>query len=86
MGKGGPAESAMPPTLEELGLDRLDPEDRLSVAEAILAGLAREPGFRPLSAAQQAELERRLADSDRNPDAVTPWEVVRERAMSRCRG
>ncbi len=74
----------MVPTLQELGLDRLSPEDRLAVAEAIWESVAREVEAAPLPAAQRAELERRLADSVARPEAVTPWEVVKARALARA--
>lgn len=32
----------MPPTLQQLGLDMLSPDDRLAVAEAIWESVARE--------------------------------------------
>ncbi len=51
------------PTIEELGLDRLSAEDRLAVAEAIWDSVARETAAAPLSAAQRAELERRLSEA-----------------------
>ncbi len=75
----------MAPTLEDLGLDRLSVEDRLAVAEALWDSVAREAEESPLSAPQRAELQRRLDDSIARPDAVTPWEVVRERALARAR-
>lgn len=75
----------MPPTLEQLGLDRLSPEDRLSVAEALWESVAREIEAEPVPAAQRAELERRLADSAARPDAVTPWEVIKARALARAK-
>jgi putative addiction module component (TIGR02574 family) len=75
----------MPPTIKELGLDRLTAEDRLAVAEAIWYSGVEEAESTPLSDAQRAELERRLADCLARPDAVTPWEVVRERAIARAR-
>ncbi len=75
----------MPPTLQELGLDRLSPEDRLAVAEAIWDSVAREVEQAPLTEAQRQELERRLADSIARPDAVTPWEVIKARALARAR-
>jgi putative addiction module component (TIGR02574 family) len=61
----------MPPTLEDLGIDQMSAEDRLSLAEAIWESVAREAEAAPLLAAQWAELERRLADSIARPDAVT---------------
>lgn len=33
----------------------------------------------PLPESHRAELERRLADLDENPDAGSPWEEVRSR-------
>ncbi len=75
----------MAPTIEELGLDRLSLEDRLAVAEAIWDSVARETEAAPLSAGQRAELERRLGDSIARPEAVTPWEVVKARALARAR-
>jgi putative addiction module component (TIGR02574 family) len=73
------------PTLQELGLDRLSPEDRLAVAQAIWDSVAQEVEAAPLTAAQRAALESRLADSIARPDAVTPWEVIKARALARAR-
>jgi putative addiction module component (TIGR02574 family) len=75
----------MAPTLEELGIDRLSPEDRLTLAEAIWDSVAREMEQAPISEVQRQELERRLADSIARPDAVTPWEVIKARALARAR-
>ena len=75
----------MAPTIEELGLNRLSTEDRLAVAEAIWDSVAREAEAAPLSVEQRAELERRLADSIARPEAVTPWEVIKARALARAR-
>jgi len=74
----------MTPSINELGLDRLSPEDRLAVAEALWDSVARETEAAPLSSGQRAELERRLADSIARPEAVTPWEVIKARAMARA--
>ena len=75
----------MPPTLQELGVDRLSADDRLALAEAIWDSVAQEVEQTPLTPAQRQELERRLADSIARPDAVTPWEVVKARALARAR-
>lgn len=75
----------MAPSLQELGLDRLTPEDRLEVADAIWDSVANEVAAAPLTPGQRAELERRLADSIARPDAVTPWEAVKERLLTRAR-
>ena len=75
----------MAPGLQELGLDRLPPEDRLALAEALRDSVTTEVETAPLTPAQQSELERRLADSIARPDAVTPWEEIKARALARAR-
>jgi len=75
----------MVPTLQDLGLNALDLEERLAVAEAIWDSVVREAEAQPLTAAQRMELERRLADSIARPHAVTPWEQIKARALARAR-
>ncbi len=77
----------MAPTIQELGLDRLSPVDRLSVAEAIWDSVASEAEAVAvaLPSTQQEELERRLADSIARPEAVTAWEEIKARALARMR-
>ena len=75
----------MPPTMSELGIDRLSVEDRIALAQAIWDSVAEEVEGAPLSEAQRSELERRLADSIARPDAVTPWEEVKARALARSK-
>ena len=47
----------MVPTLQDLGLNALDLEERLAVAEAIWDSVVREAEAQPLTAAQRMELE-----------------------------
>lgn len=75
----------MVPSLLDLGLDQLSLEDRLAVAEAIWDSVVREAEVKPLSTAQRAELERRLSDSVTRPEAVTPWEEIKARALERAK-
>jgi putative addiction module component (TIGR02574 family) len=75
----------MPPTLQELGLDRLSVDDRIALAQALWDSVAQEVEQTPLTEVQRKELERRLADSIARPDAVTPWEVIKARALARAR-
>jgi putative addiction module component (TIGR02574 family) len=75
----------MAPTLAELGIDRLSVEDRLAVAQAIWDSVSVELEQTPVTPAQRQELERRLAESIARPDAVTPWEVVKQWALARAR-
>lgn len=70
----------MPASMKAYGLERLSVEDRIDLAEEIWDSVEREIEHSPLTAAQRAELERRLADSIARPDAVTPWEEVKARA------
>jgi putative addiction module component (TIGR02574 family) len=74
----------MPPTLHDLGLDRLGVDDRIALAQALLDSVAREVEQAPLTEVQRQELERRLADSIARPDAVTPWEAIKARALARA--
>jgi len=66
-------------------LDKLPLDDRIAVAEALWDSIVNETEESPLSQAQQTELARRLADSDARPEAVTPWEVVKARALARAK-
>ena len=75
----------MPPTMKELGIDRLSVEDRLALVQEIWDSIAADIERAPLTEAQRQELERRLADSLARPDAVTPWEAVKARALGRAR-
>jgi putative addiction module component (TIGR02574 family) len=75
----------MPVTIHELGIDRLSAEERLALAEAIWDSVAREIEQSPPSETQRQELERRLADSVARPEAVTPWDVIKARALMRAR-
>src|SRR5438046_1354294 len=77
-------DGAMVPTLEDLGINQLSTEDRLALAEGIWESVAREIEQMPLSEGQRRELERRLADSIARPDAVTPWEAIKARALARA--
>jgi putative addiction module component (TIGR02574 family) len=75
----------MTPTLQDFGLDRLSIEDRIALANQLLDSAAKEAEQAPLTPAQRQELERRLADSLARPDAVTPWEEIKARALARAR-
>lgn len=73
----------MSPTLSELGIDRLAIEQRLAIAEALWESVAKELEQQPLTDAQRAELERRIAAADNNPGEGIPWETVRKEARAR---
>ena len=73
----------MPPTLEDLGIDRLSVHDRIAVAQAIWDSLAEEQPPAMLTESQRAELQRRIAEHDRNPTDVVPWEQIQAEAQAR---
>ena len=60
-------------------------EERIALAEALWDSVADVVDATTLTRAQKEELERRLADSIARPDAVTPWKVVKARALARAR-
>ena len=65
--------------LEELL--KLPVQERIDLAWALWDSIA-EPDLEehlPLTDAQEAELDRRLAEHDRNPSRGIPWEEVQRR-------
>ena len=72
-------------SLRDLGIDRLSIEERLQVADAIWDSVMHEVETSPLPEWQRAELQRRLADSVVNPDAVRPWSDVEAEALARAK-
>ena len=74
----------MPPTLAELGVDKLSIEDRLSIAHALFDHVHDEmEADTELSPELKAELDRRLALADADPNRGTPWKEVRARVRAR---
>jgi putative addiction module component (TIGR02574 family) len=65
--------------MKKLGIDRLNTEQRLSLLEEIWESLD-EPSV-PLSDAQRAELENRIADHEANPEEVVPLDDVRKSVL-----
>jgi putative addiction module component (TIGR02574 family) len=65
--------------MKELGIDRLNAEQRLSLIEEIWESLD-EPSV-PLTDAQRAELENRMADHQSNPEDVVTLEDVRKSVL-----
>lgn len=57
--------------------------ERILLVEDIWDSIAEIPEEVPLSAAQQQELDLRLDAYHQNPDAGSPWSVVRERIQNR---
>ena len=73
----------MSPMLERFGLDSLDVEDRLTLAQELWDSVHDHLDAEPVPPAVRAELERRCALSDADPSRGTPWEAVRAAAQAR---
>jgi putative addiction module component (TIGR02574 family) len=64
---------------------QLDPADRLELAHRLLESVpddAAGDDFE-LTDEQKAEIERRIAEHERDPGSAIPWEVVRERLRAK---
>ena len=70
-------------TMNALGIDRLSVHERLALVHEIWDSIAAEPRDTYLSDAQRNELERRVAEHERNPQDVVPWEQVKADALTR---
>jgi putative addiction module component (TIGR02574 family) len=73
----------MTTTLESLGINRMNLEERLALVQAIWDSIAESTERSPLSDELRAELDRRLADHEANPGDTIPWEQVKAEALAR---
>jgi len=75
-------EFRMSPMLEQLGIDRMSPAERLRLLDEIWDSLS--PIHQTeIPQSHRDELDRRLAEADANPDAGVPWSEVRARLWNR---
>jgi putative addiction module component (TIGR02574 family) len=72
----------MSASLKSLGIDRLSIEERLALVEELWDSIAEAT---PLTEAQRAELDRRLAEHKANPDDVVSWEEVKASITARLK-
>jgi putative addiction module component (TIGR02574 family) len=72
-------------SLKSLGIDRLSVEERLALVEELWDSIAESAGELPLTPAQQAELERRIAEHEAKPDDVVPWEEIKSSIEARLK-
>lgn len=70
-------------SLKDLGIDRLGIEEKLTLVEEIWASICAEAQTFPLTDAQRAELDRRIADDDAFPDDVVAWDEVKAAVRGR---
>ena len=69
--------------LHALGIDSMSVEDRIALVKDIWDSVAIEAGLLPPSTAEKAELDRRLAEDDENPNDTVAWETIKNEAQSR---
>lgn len=69
----------------ELDIAALTAEERLSLLEQLWDSLAATPEAIPLTAAQRAELDRRLDTLDAEGPVGIPWDDVLSRIRTRGR-
>lgn len=73
----------MPVTLEQFGLSTLTPDERLALAGALWDSVYDAIDQAHVPPELQAELERRIALADADPERGIPWEQVRVEARAR---
>jgi putative addiction module component (TIGR02574 family) len=67
-------------------LFKLSPAERIQLAEDLWDSVAADPeNLPPLTEAQVAEIERRLADHARDPASALEWAEVRARLWARLK-
>jgi putative addiction module component (TIGR02574 family) len=62
---------------------KLPISERIRLADDLYSSVGGSDGTTPLTDAQIAELERRLEDHRKNPEAAIPWDEVRDRWRKR---
>jgi putative addiction module component (TIGR02574 family) len=72
-------------SIKSLGIDRLGVEDRLALIEQIWDSMPADSAAVALTDAQRAELDRRIADHEANPDDVVSWEEVKTSVAERLK-
>ena len=72
-------------SIKSLGIDRLGVEDRLALVEQIWDSIAADSAAVPVTDAQRAELDRRIADHEANPDDVVSWENAKASITERLK-
>ena len=69
----------------EFDFTKLSIAERIQLAEDLWDSIPPEGADLPLTEAQKAELDRRLADLEHDPHAGESWEVVRARLYDRLK-
>jgi putative addiction module component (TIGR02574 family) len=69
----------------EFDFTKLSIAERIELAEDLWDSIPSEGADLTLTEAQKAELDRRLEDLERDPDAGESWEVIRARLYDRLK-
>jgi putative addiction module component (TIGR02574 family) len=67
----------MNPTMKDLGIDQMSPEQRIALALAIWESLEEAWPQTKLTATQHVELAERNAELDAKPGMAMTWEQIR---------
>jgi putative addiction module component (TIGR02574 family) len=70
----------MGPTMKDLGIDQLSPEQRVALALEIWESLGNDRPTARLTPEQRAELARRDAELDADPGIALTWGQIRASA------
>ena len=62
---------------------QLSVQDQLELVAVLRDDIAKRNVVPPPTGAQKAELDRRLADHEANPDDAVPWDEVKTSALTR---
>lgn len=62
---------------------QLSVDEQIELVEALWDSIVERNAVPPLTHAQEAELDRRIADHEANPDDVVSWGEVKAAALSR---
>lgn len=63
---------------------KLTPAERIELAEDLWDSVAANPqDLPPLTAQERAEIDRRLAEHERDPETAVSWEEVRARLIAK---
>ena len=69
--------------LHDLGIDSMSIAERITLVQEIWDSVAADAGLQPPTAAERAELDRRIAEDDATPGDVTAWETIKAEAQLR---
>jgi len=62
---------------------KLSIPERLDLVEDIWDSIAQDAQALAITAEERAELDRRWADHERDPNSAIPWEIVRDELFRR---